>query len=492
MRAVHAEQGRTTRPMPGWPVQLAVPLLLAAVLFLIYGGGYVGLDAMWSIVWGRDLVHGASLSVSQTTTPHVLSNLLGAVLTPLGSDADHGLVAVTFLAAGGLVWTSGLLAWEIAGTGAGVAAGLLVGVRESLLFATTSSFLDVYVAVFVVWAALLVVRHGVDRPLLPSALLLLAGLLRPEPWVLAAAFWLWRVQRGHGLGVAQLASVVAAPAAWLLFDGVLSGDALFSVHETRRVSDLIRAGDHISNSMAHRVIDGPKNIAHATGVELFVLAVVAAAVLVWPRVARLPGLRLAAPSGPRRDAVLVVLAGSLLYCAVIVAEALAGGLVYTRFALPVMAAVVVTVVVLAAEVADRLPDAGRARTARWLLPVTALVLLVIQLPLMISARTTTGREHARYDAARAAIRPGLPCLPAVTPNANFRAYVAVWDDLRGDQVIDGASRPIPSLATFVTATTPAASRMLRDPVFPQRDALPPAPVVRASGGWVITSRCAAP
>ncbi|MDQ8043946.1 MAG: hypothetical protein AAGC46_01050 [Solirubrobacteraceae bacterium] len=467
------------------------PLLLAGVLFVVYGGGYVGLDAMWSIVWGRDIVHAAPLAVSQTTTPHVLSNLLGAVLTPLGSDADHGLVAVAFLAAGGLVWVSGLLARQIAGTTVGVCAGLLVAVRESLLFATTSAFLDVFVALFVLWAALLVVRRGVDRPGAAGALLLLAGLLRPEPWVLAAALWVWRWRRGHGFGPAQLLSVVAAPAAWLAVDAAFSGDALFSIHTTQRIGALIRAGDHISDSLAHRVIDAPKNIAHATGVELFVLAVLAAAVLLWPRAARLPGLRLAVPAPERREPLLVLLWGALLYSAVIVVEALDGGLIYTRFALPVMAVVVVTITVLAATVAGAARDAGRTPAGRWILPGTVAVLLVIQLPLMISARTTTSHEHDRYDAARAALRDVVRCLPAVTPNTNFRAYVAAWNDLRGDEVIDGASHPVPPLGTYVTATTPQASLMLRDAVFPQRAMLPPAPVVRASGGWLVTSRCPA-
>src|ERR1700709_2762587 len=109
---MEADGLKTARPLPAWPWHVAAPVLLGLLLFVAYGGGYVGLDAMWSLAWGRDIVHAAPLAVSQTTTPHVLSNLLGALLSPLGGSADHGLIAIEFWAAGGLVWVSGLLAYE--------------------------------------------------------------------------------------------------------------------------------------------------------------------------------------------------------------------------------------------------------------------------------------------------------------------------------------------------------------------------------------------
>ncbi|MDO9352137.1 MAG: hypothetical protein Q7T55_00490, partial [Solirubrobacteraceae bacterium] len=107
-------------------MQLGAAALIGLVLWVAYGGGYVSLDAMWSLAWGRDLVAAAPLAQSGTTTPHVLSNLIGAVLSPLGADADRGLVAVEFLAAGGLVWLTGLLAREVAGLAAGITAGVLM------------------------------------------------------------------------------------------------------------------------------------------------------------------------------------------------------------------------------------------------------------------------------------------------------------------------------------------------------------------------------
>jgi hypothetical protein len=492
------------QPIPGWPVHLVLSAAIGFVLWFAYGGGYVSLDAMWSLVWGRDLLAAEPLAISGTTTPHVLSNLIGAVLAPLGPDADRALVAVEFLAAGALVWLTGLLAREIAGTVAGITAGVLMALREQLLYATTSTFLDVLVATFVVWAALLLVRGlrpAADgrrwpappaSPAAPLVLLLLAGLLRPEPWVLAGVLWLWwwragASDRSAGRTVGLAALVAAAPASWLVFDAVLAGDPLFSVHETGRVNALVRAGKEIPDTLKEHVISIPRNIAHAAGPEIIIVVAVMALVLLAPSVGRRKPLNLVALPEAQRGPVLVLLAGATLYAGVLAAEALTGSLLFARFAIALTGVLIaVTAVGLAAVAAALRP----AAPASWIpVAVMAAVLALAQLPLLIDARTITGEEHDRYDVARAAVVLGVPCTPVVVPNTNIRAYIAVWADVRGDEVLDAGKVQPPERATYITATGAEPDKLLRDPSFPQTDVVPITNTVREQGGWIVAETC---
>jgi hypothetical protein len=508
--------GTTPKSLPPWPLQIGAALLLGAVLWAFYGGGYVSLGAMWSLAWGRDLIGGSALSFSGTSTPHVLSNLIGAGLTPLGKNADHGLIALEFFAAGGLVWLTGCLAREIGGLGAGFAAAVLMGAREQLLYATTSAFLDVFVALFVVWAALLVVRNP-ERGNWPAAcLLLLAGLLRPEPWLLAGALWAWRVWRGRspggsGLGLSvvsggaglrwrQLALVLAAPALWLLSDRVLSGDALFSVHETKRVNALLRKAGDIPDTFKEHVVAIPRNVAHAAGPDVLVVALLVALVVLWPRAGRAPLLRLIRPADAQRPQLLVALAAAAILSLGLAIEALGGALLFARFALPLAALLIVVVAVGLAALARSVAAAWKgeagasSRRTDWLLAGFVLVFCLVQVPLLADARKITGAEHDRYSAMRAAITPGIPCGPVTTPNLNIRANVSVWTGVRAPNVLQ-SPEGIFVLGSLVTADGADAQLLLRDKTFPQAPAFrveagAPAPtLVRRSGGWVIEASC---
>lgn len=475
---------------PAW-LQLAGIAGIGVLLWVVYGPGYVGIDGMWSLVWGNDLAHLSTLTTSGTTTPHVLSNLLGLALSPFGSGADRGLVVVEYLGASALVWAVGLLAREVAGTPAGVAAALLMASREQLLYATRSAFLDVLAAALVAWAVLALVRWRGERLRGVAVLLALAGLLRPEPWVLlgVVAVFGWR-KCGGRIDPVLVALVVAVPVLWAVADLVLSGDALFSLHETQRVSDLFRAGQHIPTGLKERIVSVPRNLGHAPGPELLVLGIAAGALVLWPG-ARGSALRTRAFGAvltPRALEQLRLATGAALVLAAVIAlEALSGTLLFARFGLQFSAPLVAVVAAVLALVAQA-HLGGRAVPA---LAVATLLLLIVAGPFLHSARTTTDPEHARYEAARAAIAPGVPCTPVVVPGINFRAFAAVWAGVRGNAVIAAATRGVPPTGTFVDATAADAQQLLLDPSFPQqRLADPTTTLVRTHDGWILRSRCA--
>jgi hypothetical protein len=89
-------------------------------------------------------------------------------------------------------------------------------------------YVDLPALALVVWAAALEARRP-RRGTAVLVLLTLAGLLRPEAWLLAGAYWLWaapRVRPAARAGLAALA--VAAPLIWALGDLLVTGDPLWS------------------------------------------------------------------------------------------------------------------------------------------------------------------------------------------------------------------------------------------------------------------------
>src|SRR6185503_1213823 len=118
------------------------------------------------------------------------------------------------------------------------------------------------------------------------ALLAVAGLLRPEAWVLAGAYWLWCVWP-PSLSVARLRPdllvlAVAAPVLWALVDLWDTGDPLFSLHATSDLADELnrnRGLADVPGSFVSFVVDAAR--------PPVALAALAGVVLAW----RLGGVR---------------------------------------------------------------------------------------------------------------------------------------------------------------------------------------------------------
>jgi hypothetical protein len=108
------------------------------------------------------------------------------------------------------------------------------------------------------------------------ALLAVAGLLRPEAWVLAGAYWLWcswpMQRRGPKLDLLALAAV--APLVWAGVDLWVTGDPLFSLHATSDLADELNRNRGLSDvpgSFVSFVVDAarpPVALAALAGVAL--------------------------------------------------------------------------------------------------------------------------------------------------------------------------------------------------------------------------------
>lgn len=220
-----------------WLAALAL-LAAAAVTGFFVRPTYPNYDSYYSLVWGRDLLHGhlPNFDVYRGPTEHPLAVVFGALLSLFGTDGDRLLVLATLLAFVGLVAGVFRVGQRSFSPLVGLLAALLVLTRFDFPFLAIRAYVDVpYMALVVLAAALEVARPRRGPPVM--ALLTAAGLLRPEGWVLAGLYFLyiaWGVSWSTRIAYAALAAL--APVIWLGSDWISTGDSLFSLHATRELA----------------------------------------------------------------------------------------------------------------------------------------------------------------------------------------------------------------------------------------------------------------
>ena len=214
-------------------------LALVAVAAWALAPTYPDYDAYHHLVWGRDLLHGITPGFEDpfAPTPHPLYLGLATLLSLAGEPADRLLVLVTVLSLVALVAAAFDLGRTLFGTAAAYLGAVFVASSFAFLLYAVRAFVDVPFLALVVWAAALEARHP-RRGALAMLLLVAAGLLRPEAWVLAGLYWLWRIP-GTALRTRAilLGLAAAAPVLWCLVDLAVTGDPLFSLTNTQALSE---------------------------------------------------------------------------------------------------------------------------------------------------------------------------------------------------------------------------------------------------------------
>lgn len=237
--------GRAAGAAATMAARIAVPPWLRAVLAIATVAGLVrlvfpdltlGFDQMYALIWGRELGDGGlpDYDVASAPTAHPLPVLVAALASLAGSEAAYDLlVAVAYLSLAALLYAVFHLGRLTFSWPVGVLAALLVGTSEPILSRGLSGYLDVPFVTLVVFAAILEVR----RPRRGGAVLVVlavAGLIRPEGWVLAGAYWLYLAPSlGWGARARAAALVVAAPLLWAVMDLVVTGSAVYATTDAR-------------------------------------------------------------------------------------------------------------------------------------------------------------------------------------------------------------------------------------------------------------------
>jgi hypothetical protein len=212
---------------------------VAVAMLLIYGPSFVNYDAQWALVWARDLWHGVTpeYTADFAPTPHPLATAASALALPFGHEAHLAILWVSLLAFGALVYLTYRLGAELFHPWVGAVAALVVLTRPAMERDALIGYQDMPFAVLVIGAVLLEARRP-RRGVAVLALLALAGLLRPEAWVLAGLYWLYLwppAAPAERLRTAAL--VVAAPLIWAASDWIITGDPLHSLHGTAALAE---------------------------------------------------------------------------------------------------------------------------------------------------------------------------------------------------------------------------------------------------------------
>ena len=213
---------------------LALALVAAAglAIFLAYPT-YPAYDSLYSLLWAQELLDGTRPGFDgyRTPTEHPLLLPVGLVLAPFGEVGARLFIALCFAGLIALVAAMYRLGRLAAGpVGGFVAAGLLLS-RFNFGLLASKGYLDVPYCAFVAWAMAL----EAERPKRGGAvwwLLGLAGLLRPEAWLLAGLYGLWLGSGGVRNRVRVALPALAAPALWMALDFAVTGNPLFSIQHT--------------------------------------------------------------------------------------------------------------------------------------------------------------------------------------------------------------------------------------------------------------------
>src|SRR4051794_6965036 len=262
--------------------------LIGLAIFAFFGRTFLNYDTFYALVWGGDLAHSRTpdYRVPVAPTPHPLAVLAGEAASLLGDAGQAVMLALVIFALGALVVGGFRLGEQLFNRPVGMLAALIVATRVPLLNYGIRGYVDIVEIAFVVWAAVLEARSP-RRGGRVLILLALAGLLRPEAWLYAGAYWLWLFPaRSRDERIVLGVLVLAPPLLWGLSDLAISGDFLWSLHGTHDLASALGRETGLWNA----VKTAPRRLGEIVRLPELIAAVVGLVFgLVWmPRRVALP------------------------------------------------------------------------------------------------------------------------------------------------------------------------------------------------------------
>jgi len=319
---------------------------------------YPTYDSFYALLWGRDLLHLhlPDFHVYRGPTEHPLAIAFGMFCSIFGQGGARLMVLGSigsFVAAVAGMYRLGRLCF---GPVVGLIAALLLLSRFFLENLAAQGYLDISYLALVVWAIVLEVEHR-RRGAPVLALLALAGLLRPDAWVLSGCYWLWCCIGGEdavrsAAGRVRLAAIVAsAPLIWFGLDAIVTGNPLYSLTATAGLA---------------QELERTQGFASVVGsVWTFTERIDKVPVILGALI----GLPLAVWMAPRR--VLVPLAALVLLLFVFLAEGAAGASVIDRYMLGTATVLLLFCAVFIGGWSMLVPGSRLRRV--WILGAVALV-----------------------------------------------------------------------------------------------------------------------
>jgi hypothetical protein len=248
---------RARSATPQWDHRLTYALLAVGVLavlavFVVFQT-YPNYDTYYTLVWGKELGnwHLPDYDVLRTPTPHPLSTLVAWAMAPFGTASDRILVLASLFGLLGFYVATFVFCERLLGrTIALIAVAVMLTRTDMQLLALRAMFdLPFYLMVFAA-AVLELRRPRCGWPVL--VVLALAGLLRPEAWLLAGAYWLWLAPvTTRPVLIRYALLVVAAPLIWIASDLIVTGQPLYSLTSTREVSGQFGRNRGLLDAIVH-------------------------------------------------------------------------------------------------------------------------------------------------------------------------------------------------------------------------------------------------
>jgi hypothetical protein len=216
-------------------------LCLGALAGFLAFPTYPNYDSYYSMLWGRELLDGAlpAYETYRAPTPHPLSTAIGALLAPLGHAGERLWILLCVGSFVALVVGVYRLAREAFTPLVGLAAGALICTRFDFPFYAARGYIDIAYMALVVWAAVLEARQ-LRRGTPVFVLLGIAGLLRPEAWLMAGLYWLWvawPVRRDLRKVAWYAALAAVGPVIWAGSDFIVTGDPMYSLTYTSNFAE---------------------------------------------------------------------------------------------------------------------------------------------------------------------------------------------------------------------------------------------------------------
>jgi hypothetical protein len=211
-----------------------VLLCVACAIGIVVFPTYPNYDSYYALLWGRELLHGVMPDFQgfRAPTEHPLAIAAGAVLSLFGRGADRLWIALTFASFMALIWGMYRLARISFTPLVGLIAAALLLTRFDFGFLAARGYIDIPYMALVVWAAALEAARP-RRGTAVFVLLALAGMLRPEAWVLTGLYFLWVAWKATWPERFKFAALAAiGPLVWAGTDLIVTGDPAFSLTYT--------------------------------------------------------------------------------------------------------------------------------------------------------------------------------------------------------------------------------------------------------------------
>ncbi|HET7054681.1 MAG TPA: hypothetical protein VFI09_12290 [Solirubrobacterales bacterium] len=502
-----------------WLTPAAWVAAVAALLLVVFPLGFPNYDTIYALVWGRELAHGMSpdYGAALPPTPHPLADLLGAVTTPLGGGAIDVTMVIAYLSLG-LV---GYLVYRLASLWfdrpIGALAAVFVLTRAPYLSNGLRAYVDLpYIALVLGALVIETKRPRAGWPVL--ALLIPAGLLRPEAWLFSFVYLAYLLldldqlrehrrirfrssarRDGGDKGntpeettTTLVALALAAPVLWALFDWITAGSPTYSFTGTQEtVATLARHTGPVD-----LVLYGPRALGEVMQWPGMVGAlggvVIAAAILASRRRSQL-----FTAYSPHNLAIGLV--ATLLSLGAFALLAVGGLAIIARYTM--LAGAVLAIFVALALLGWRLLDRGHPWRRPWQAFAAIVALMFViwvpnQYDLLSQVNTDlTNQGEIESDLGDLAESDAFEplCLPISVPNHRAVPRLAFDLETRPSRIVSSSEQRQPRRGYFLEPASPfVIHNFILDPNDPSRfTSQVPRRFHRVAGNesWLLYRRC---